>query len=197
MWKDPDVVDTEDAWDFNANPPDFEAILEQGFWLEEPVDGEVSGYTARMYGLLVAPFTGQFWFRLSTSGQASVWFSETTDSADAEKYMFCDADDSFYGCVRRNNPVELVEGQHYFVGVLHHQEFESNTSIPAVNQLRLILVSEISSVTDDVTEWSDYEQQILYVKYNPKNEIQQIELIGDVPDTVRFSLAGASWNDFS
>ena len=47
--------------------------------------GERNGYTARLSGYLVAPYTGEISFYLATSDQATLFVSNNTDPANRSK----------------------------------------------------------------------------------------------------------------
>lgn len=53
--------------------------------IDGPVFGERNGYTARLSGYLVAPYTGEISFYLATSDQATLFVSNNTDPANRSK----------------------------------------------------------------------------------------------------------------
>ncbi len=202
VWKDTGDVDVASAWAVPPGEPDYETVLDQGFHIDQNGMPEhiLNGtdYTARMYGILTAPYTGTFWLRLAASDTSSVWYTNSSlDASNAEFWDKCEGRASGWtvlnGCGNRNKKLFMSKGQQVFVGVIHHQSNATEDD----QFLRLVLLSEQSSVTDSDSEWADRERQVLYIKEDKRDEIQLVEF-NKVPTTndIYFSMNGVSGVNF-
>ena len=117
--------------------PGFTTILEQGPIVNEAVNGETAGFTARLTGFFKAPYSGDFQFYAVSSDQIAVFFSKTGAPEDAERIIKrknSNTDNRGTG----SDDITLVKGQTYYFAAIHRH----NTGVNPGNKLRISLFSK-------------------------------------------------------
>merc|ERR1719210_2785539 len=78
---------TEDANVNDTSAADYHSMVVDGSNVDGPLFNETNGYTARLSGLFVAPYTGKMSFYLLASDAATLYLSNNTDPANKVKIV--------------------------------------------------------------------------------------------------------------
>lgn len=146
---------------------------------------ETNGYVGRLSGFFVAPYSGQFQFSLAASDHAALYLSNT--SPPNSTYMIHNENGYNTDQIgQKSDPIQLEEGQFYFIAVVHHQRSTSS----AKNYVRIGLSSPTTGLTNDQTSWSVPEEQTIFLKESKRDEIQTVTVNGTISNTFHFTLNG-------
>ena len=165
--------------------PGFTTILEQGPIVNEAVNGETAGFTARLTGFFKAPYSGDFQFYAVSSDEIAVFFSKTGAPEDAERIIKrknSNTDNRGTG----SDDITLVKGQTYYFAAIHRH----NTGVNPGNKLRISLFSKETRLTNVQTYYSDAENQIITLKENKRDEKQSFTVSGDITSQFYFTMQG-------
>ena len=169
----------------DSGPAEFTTILEQGPIVNEAVNGETSGFTARLTGFFNAPYSGDFKFYAVSSDKIAVFFSKTGAPEDAERIIKrTNSNTDVRGT--GSDDITLVKGQTYYFAAIHRHD--SGTT--AGNKLRISLSSKETRLTNDQTYYSDAENQIITLKENKRDEKQSFTVSGDITSQFYFTMQG-------
>ena len=164
---------------------DFTTILEQGPIVDEAVNGETSGFTARLTGFFKAPYSGDFQFSAVSSDKIAVFLSKTGTPEDAERIIKrTNTNTNVRGT--GSEDITMVQGQTYYFAAIHRH----GSGTAAGNKLRISLSSKQTKLTNDQTYYSDAENQIITLKENKRDEKQSFTITGDITSQFYFTMQG-------
>ncbi|TVR47965.1 MAG: PKD domain-containing protein, partial [Puniceicoccaceae bacterium] len=108
----------------NPNYPDNPSGSEQIFLLEGPVNWD-DNYGTRIHGFIIPPATGEYSFWISSDDNGELWLSTDDNPANAQLIAnvpgWTSSREWNKYAAQRSAPVNLVEGQRYYVRVLHKE----------------------------------------------------------------------------
>ena len=174
---------TEDASVTDTTADDYNSMVLDGSTVDGALFNETNGYTARLSGLFVAPYTGKISFYLKSSDAATLYLS--TDSDPANKVVI--ATNTEAGTSDRSDPVDLVKGDLYYIEATHVQAAASATE----NNLQIMFWEHETVYHESQTSAAVDEQQLLKMSYDRVFETQQITFNDMAADAeVTFTHAG-------
>ena len=110
-------TETEDPSANDTSAADYHSMVVDGSAVEGPYFNETKGFTGRLSGLFVAPYTGKMSFYLRASDAATLYLS--TDSDPANKVAIVTHTGEVTSASKSNphsDPVELVKGEALWSG---------------------------------------------------------------------------------
>ena len=107
---------TEDPTASDTSAADYHSMTMDGSDVEGPYFNETNGFTAKLSGYFVAPYTGNISFYLESSDAATLSFSADSDSANAAVLV-----ENTEATTGNSDPVALVKGELYYMEVVHVQ----------------------------------------------------------------------------
>ena len=147
--------------------------MDQGF-INKQMSDEQSDYTGKLSGLFIAPNSGNFAFAVCSNDAAELYLSTSADPSGkvmvASSSSACDKPSSY------DSPVELVEGENYWIEAVHIQR--DSVASNATNFLQISLLQYNTFLTTDTLSLARNENQGLYVKETRVLEKQKITVEG-------------------
>ena len=171
---------TEDATASDTSAADYNSMTMDGSSVEGPYFNETNGFTAKLSGYFIAPYTGSITFYLESSDGATL--SLSTDSDPANKVQIVE---NTSGDTGNSDPIDLVEGEAYYIEAVHVQLASS----AAENLLKISLWEHVTQWHSSQTSLAKDERQALYFQYDRVFETQSISFTGMSGD-VTFTHAG-------
>merc|ERR1712013_408365 len=156
LWKGEVVDETAigaavDALDASASE---EFLVDQGF-INKQMSDEQSDYTGKLSGLFIAPNSGNFGFAVCSNDAAELYLSTSADPSGkvmvASSSSACDKPSSY------DSPVELVEGENYWIEAVHIQR--DSVASNATNFLQISLLQYNTFLTTDTLSLARNENQ--------------------------------------
>ena len=174
---------TEDVTVTDTSATDYNSMVLDGSTVDGPVFNETNGFTARLSGLFVAPYTGKISFYLKSSDAATLYLS--TDSDPANKVAIIT--NTGAETSDRSDPVDLVKGELYYIEATHVQAAASASD----NNLEISFWEHETVYHESQTSNAVDEEQLLKMSYNRVFETQQITFNDMAADAeVTFTHAG-------
>ena len=189
LWLDSEL-NPSDTWEiFPSVAPNHTTVLSQGAIITEPLFNETNGYVGRMSGYLVAPYTGEFEFWIAASDKVALYVSNTSSLNDTMLMRYWEQPISPSNDGKRApNRLFLEGGQKYFVAAVHHQQENRNPG----NFLRINIKTYTTTLTREQTAWSYPEEQTIYLQESKRDEVQIVQINGDILNNFHFTLNGVN-----
>ena len=163
--------DVADISSLDSLAQDYQSMTLDGSTVEGPYFDETNGFTARLSGYFVAPYTGKMSFYLLSSDQAKLYLSTDEDPANKVEIV------SNNGPNSEMNPgspdsdaIEVVEGMAYYMEVVHVQ----GNSAAVANSLQVAFWEHNTIYHKKQSSKVVDERQRLHMKYNRTFETQTI-----------------------
>ena len=163
---------TEDANVNDTSAADYHSMVVDGSNVDGPYFNETNGFTGRLSGLFVAPYTGKMSFYLKASDAATLYLS--TDSDPANKVAIVTHSKAVTSLPSRgsphSDPIELVKGELYYIEATHVQSSSSSED----NMLKIVLWEHETVYHRSQIDSAQDEEQILDMKYDRQFETQKV-----------------------
>jgi len=181
-------TETEDATIDDTSASDYNSMTMDGSTVEGPYFNETNGFTARLSGYFVAPYTGNISFYLLSSDAATLYLS--SDSDPANKAMIVENSGEKTSAKPgqpHSDPVMMTEGEFYYIEAVHVQAAGSDEE----NFLQISLWEHETIYHESQTSKARDEYQYLYMEYEREFETQRVTFTGMDPSTeVTFTHVG-------
>ena len=171
--------DVADISSLDSSAADYQSMTLDGSTVSGPYFNETNGFTARVSGLFVAPYTGKISFYLLTSDQAKLYLSTDDDPINKVEIV------SHSAPVNEANPgspdseaIEVVEGSIYYIEAVHVQR----SSAAEENNLQVALWEHKTIYHKKQSTKAVDERQRLLMEYNRNFETQSITFDGIADD---------------
>ena len=186
LWTKTDAdPDTLDDMSLNHNAAQID-----GSRIESAVFNETNGFTSRLSGYFLAPYTGKIAFYLTSSDAAKLLISSDTDPSKKNVIIeHSTAIDTIEVGKPHSDLVDIVQGEYYYIEAqLRHKE--GNELDP---KLAMSLWLTETTLHNSHSKWAADELWALYIEYERKLETQTFEFI-DMPSSVvlKYTHAGMS-----
>eukprot|EP00090_Calanus_glacialis_P017096 TRINITY_DN2671_c0_g1_i4.p1 TRINITY_DN2671_c0_g1~~TRINITY_DN2671_c0_g1_i4.p1 ORF type:complete len:4502 (+),score=1148.36 TRINITY_DN2671_c0_g1_i4:1085-13507(+) len=159
-----------------------------GSTVEGPYFNETNGFTGRLSGYFVAPYTGSISFYLLSSDAATLYLS--SDSDPANKAMIVENTGAVMTAnpgSPQSDPVMMVKGEQYYIEAVHVQAAASSEE----NFLQISLWEHDTIYHESQTSKAKDEVQHLRMDYDREFETQRVTFTGMDPSTqVTFTHVG-------
>ena len=172
--------DVADISALDSSAADYNSMTLDGSTVEGPYFNESNGFTARLSGYFVAPYTGEISFYLLTSDQAKLYLSTDDDPMNKVEIV------SHSGSVidmsagsPHSQAVNVVEGTAYYMEAVHVQRSSSIAS----NNLQVAFWEHSTIYHAAQSTNAVDERQRLELKYNRNFETQSIAFQNISDDT--------------
>ena len=162
---------TEDANVTDTSAADYNSMVVDGSKIDGAQFNETNGYTARLSGLFVAPYTGKISFYLQSSDAATLYLS--TDSDPANKVAIVENSGKQTSAKKgqpHSSPVELVKGEEYYIEATHVQASSSASE----NFLAIALWEHVTPYHASQLDNAIDEHQVLNIEYERQFETQEV-----------------------
>ena len=180
---------TDDYSTLSTEAPDYrKSIIDNSTVQEKVFFDQVKGFTARLRGLFVAPYTGNLQFLLRCSSNCKLNWSNTSDSSVLEQLLHWpngnrtgNSEGKF-----RSRKIEVVKGQEYYIEALHTHEDKEIENFLQISlwQSQTIFHGSSSNIITD-------ERQHMRFNVKRKYETQKITLNGITSEEeITFTQAG-------
>ena len=153
-------------------------------------DDQIRGFTARLSGLFVAPYTGRIAFYLHCSSRCRLQWSNNTDTEQLETLLYWKNGKTKQGVGNtgaRSRAIEVVKGEEYYIEALQTQSEDDDDEIflqIAMWEYETIYHEKHSKNIVD-------ERQVLRLSYTRVLETQRITVNGVVGESeVIFTQSG-------
>ena len=165
-------TETEDANVNDTSAADYHSMVVDGSAVEGPYFNETNGFTGRLSGMFVAPYTGKMSFYLLSSDAATLYLS--TDSDPANKVAIVTHSKAVTSLPSRGNPhsdpVELVKGELYYIEATLVQASSSS----AENKMKIALWEHETIYHRSQMDSAQDEEQIFDLSYDRHFETQKV-----------------------
>ena len=181
---------TEDATVTDTSADDYHSMVLDGSTVDSAQFNETNGYTARLSGLFIAPYTGKIAFYLKSSDAATLYLSTNSDPANKTAII---TNSGKRMTVDRGHPhsasYDFVEGEAYYIEATHVQSAGSS----AENYLQISLWEHQTVYNELQMSGAQDEHQVLRLSYDRDFETQLISFNDMAPNaTLRFTHAGVN-----
>ena len=163
--------DVADITSLDSSADDYQSMTLDGSTVSGPYFNETNGFTARLSGYFVAPYTGKISFYLITSDQAKLYLS--TDSTQEKKVEIISQTAEVTGIspgAPHSEPIEIVEGNIYYMEAVHVQ----GSSAAEKNNLQVAFWEHTTIYHQKHTNKAIDERQRLFMSYDRNFETQEI-----------------------
>ena len=167
-----------DVSTLDSSAADYHSMTLDGSSVIGPFFNETNGFSAKLSGLFVAPYSGNISFYLTASDSASLYLS--TDENPENKVEII-SHNAAVTSMRNGRPhsgvIEVIEGEHYYMEAVHTQK----SSSPAENMLAVGLWEFETMYHSYQTTKATDERQRLEMIYNRKFETQFV-VFNNIPE---------------
>jgi len=160
---------TEDPTASDTSAADYHSMTMDGSDVEGPYFNETNGFTAKLSGFFVAPYTGNISFYLESSDAATLSLSADSDPANVAVLV-----ENTEATTSNSDPVALVKGELYYMEVVHVQAASSAEE----NRVKVSLWEHQTNWHESQTSLAKDEEQVLYWDYERVFETQAITFTG-------------------
>ena len=170
LWKETegDVTNTSSL---DTGAEDYHSKLFDGSDITGPMFNETKGYTQRLSGLFVAPYTGDMSFFLQASDESALYLSNNTDPANKVRIIHHSGKKEEATVGRPNSgKIEMEKGKMYFIEAVHVQKNDSSVD----NFMKISLWQHKTSYHNSQTSLAQDERQNIRIRYKRQFETQRV-----------------------
>ena len=163
--------DVADISALDSSAEDYQSMTLDGSTVSGPYFNETNGFTARLSGYFVAPYTGQISFYLLTSDQAKLYLSTDEDPDNKVEIVSHNAPVSEMKVASPNSEaIDIVEGNNYYIEAVHVQ----GSSAAEENNLQVAFWEHKTIYHKKQTTKAQDERQRFFMEYSRKFETQSL-----------------------
>ena len=170
MWMSTEI-NIADTFSLLDSAEDYVHMTLDGSTVSGPYFGETNGFTAKLSGYFVAPYSGNISFYLITSDQGKLFLSPDDDPANKVEIV---SHESAKTEIQAGKPhsaqITVKEGNSYYIEAIHVQRSSSASK----NNLEIAFWEHKTIYHTKQTSKAIDERQRLHMKYKRKFETQTI-----------------------
>ena len=182
--------DINDFSSLDSSAADYHSMTLDGSTVAGPYFNETNGFSARLSGYFIAPYTGKIAFYLLSSDTAALYVS-TDDNPSNKVKLRANTASVSSGVPGRPNtaPIEVVKDNMYYIEAVHVQKSSSAEE----NRLQIDLWESETNYHWSQTDKARDELQRLQMSYIRRHETQSIQFKNIANDiSLTFTHAGKS-----